>query len=394
MSNNKFLNIKEIVSQKEIRFNKLSLKYEYRDKNNMSNQFQELNEDNLKAELYEQGYNGFDNMLSTLLRSDFTEKYDPIIGYFENLEPYNEEEGDVIIKTANFVRVDNDEQDWFNLMFKKMLVRCIACALNIISFNKQCLTFIGKQNDGKSTFIEFLCPKELIEYYTDKIDIHNKDGRIALCQNFIINLDEIGGLSNYELNKTKAFMSMSKIKERLPYDKRATSMVRRASFFASANSDEFLSDETGSVRWLVFKVKEVIHDNGGNKGYNQNINIDRVWAQAYYLLKNGFSYNLNKEELARSENNNRKFYITSVEQELIQNFFSPASKAEKDIPGVEFILPMEIVKIIQFATPSKICSKRTRKALIYLGFEKEKGYVEKLGQTRDGYFVIRNPKTR
>ena len=131
--------------------------------------------------------------------------------------------------------------------------------------------------------------------------------------------------------------AIEKIKERLPYDRKASSIKRRASFIASTNEDEFLIDETGNVRWLVFDIDGIQHDQGGKNGYNAHIQIDLVYSQAYSLMLSGFEMHLSKEETAKSESNNQSYQIASVEQELIQNYFAPGTKDEE---GCEFI-PVE-----------------------------------------------------
>jgi predicted P-loop ATPase len=69
------------------------------------------------------------------------------------------------------------------------------------------------------------------------------------------------------------------INERLPYDRRTSILERRASFIGSTNNIQFLSDDTGSVRWLCFEIESI------NWKYNDEIDIDLVYAQAYHLYQ-------------------------------------------------------------------------------------------------------------
>ncbi len=147
-----------------------------------------LNENDLQVELYELGFNGFDKQLSALVKSSIVEKYNPFKDYFENL-PIWDNTTDYIAHLASFVKTKN--QEFFIYHFRKMLVRVVAQALELIPFNKQCFTFYSTQNDGKSYFLRFLTPKKLGKYIKENLEVDNKDGRFALAQNLFINLDEV-----------------------------------------------------------------------------------------------------------------------------------------------------------------------------------------------------------
>ena len=64
----------------------------------------------------------------------------------------------------------------------------------------------------------------------------------------------------------------------------------------STNKDEFLTDETGSVRWLCFELIGKM-----NFTYKDKININDIWRQAYSLYKSGFAYQLTPEEIEENE---------------------------------------------------------------------------------------------
>ena len=87
---------------------------------------------------------------------------------------------------------------------------------------------------------------------------HCKDGLIALTENFLINMDELSTMSRYEVNALKSMFSKDRIKVRLPFEKRATSLPRIASFIGSTNKTQFLNHETDSVRFINFEVVELI----------------------------------------------------------------------------------------------------------------------------------------
>ena len=133
------------------------------------------------------------------------------------------------------------------------------------------------QSSGKSTWCRFLCPPKLSRYFAEDI-ASDKDSRILLTTSFIINLDELSVLARKEINSLKAYFSKTTINERLPYDKRNTTLSRICSFVGSTNQSTFLSDETGNVRWLCFELLGQIDFN-----YSKEVDINRVWTQAFHL---------------------------------------------------------------------------------------------------------------
>jgi len=51
---------------------------------------------------------------------------------------------------------------------------------------------------------------------------------------------------------------------------------------------EFLTDSTGSVRWLCFKIHSINHDYNNYITGVQEVNIDDGWSQAYALYRAGY----------------------------------------------------------------------------------------------------------
>ena len=383
-----FLKIKPYVLTKyEFRQNIISNDIEYRLKGS-NDSWEELNEHDIECEVLNFNMkSAVDKPLMTILRSSlYVPRFNPISYYFSNLPKWNENDADHITNLANYVLAK--DQQWFNYQFKKMLVRSVACALNYTPFNKQCFTFLGAQNDGKSTFIRFLCPPSLKNYYKEDIDITNKDGTIALTQNMFINFEELDALNKKELNKIKAMFTVDKIKVRPPYGRRALNFPRVCNFFASSNREEILTDETGNVRWLVFEIKGINHDNGGENGYNKKINIDLVWSQAYQLLLSGYKFNLSREDIAKSETNNKSYQQTTVEMEWIQKIYSPGVT---NGPNSTFLMAADIMREISIQSKNaRITINNVGKALRFLNFTKSQYRYGEEKNPRRGYWVKSN----
>ena len=92
----------------------------------------------------------------------------------------------------------------------------------------------------------------------------------------ICNLDELAVLSKSDVNTLKSFISKSSANIRLPYARKAEFLERICSFVGSTNRTDFLTDETGSIRWLILRCILLILN------YSKEIDMDKVWAQAYF----------------------------------------------------------------------------------------------------------------
>ena len=352
-----------------------------------------LNENNLLHELRSRGYKVTDTLLMGLLNSDFVPRFDPFAEYFKTLPEHSPANGSHIEKLAGFVRLQDEANDreWFNQMFRKMLVRVAAAAVGQLPFNKQCFVLKSDQNDGKSTFTRWLCPPALAKYRVDwtREEVGEKDGRFALAQNFLINLDELATFGKQNIEQTKALMSLDHVKDRPPYGKRPVRFQRRASFFGSTNKDEFLTDESGSVRWLVFEIAGIQHDGGGPEGYKAQIDINAVWAEAWHLLHSGeVAPEMSREEIAESQRRNKSFQVTTTEMELVTHFLDKASQSEAD---AEFLTVTDIANYLQGVTELRLNKNYVGAALKALGWSKTSQYENKKGFGVKGYWAKKAP---
>jgi len=378
IATNKFHMAKRYLEKHyEIRYNEVSTQFEYREKG--SEDYQALNENSIFIRMQLDGLNLSLNNLVAFLKSDFVSHYNPFLEYFNSL-PEWDQQTDHIQFLASFVKVRNEERSRFEKHFKKWLIRTIKCALVDDYFNKQAFILVhDQQNSGKSTFCRFLCPLRLKNYIAENLSV-DKDSRILLTTNLIINLDELSTLSRVEINALKSLFSKDKINDRLPYDRRNSIIPRRASFIGSTNQTEFLNDESGSVRWLCFVIEEI------DWTYKDKVDIDLVYAQAWFLFKNGFVCDLSREEILENEEYNRQFHIVTSEKELIEKYLSPASLESHE----RFMTATDILIHLAEKTESKVRLNAVQigKSLKLLGFNRDKAGPNRLY----GYYICeKNP---
>lgn len=322
----------------------------------------DLNEHSISRHMQHSGFKYAMDKIKSLLQSDFVSTFNPLKDYFTSLPAWDDKE-DHIAKLANFITTDN--QEFFVEQFRKALVRCIACGLGTY-VNRIVFTLVGETQDtGKSSFIRYLSPMGE-KYYTESPIKDNKDTQIQFAENFIYNLDDLDDLSKFELGKLKSVISMSRIKERRSYGVHHEELPRICNFFASTNNKEFLVDEQ-NTRWLVFQVKSISHDYDNYITKEKQIDIHKVWAQAYWLFNNGFSYNLTADEAGHRDIINKGHEVVSPEREMIMKYFKPVAA---DDPAGAFMVNTDIHMIVSSAGQGhiKIDTRKIGHAMRSLGF--------------------------
>ena len=284
-------------------------------KRKKESKFITINKNTIFCNILEAGYKFSFEKLKALLGSDFIPVINPFVQYFESLPAWDKT--DHITALADHVQTDNPP--FWREMFKKALVRSIACA---IAGRENRIIMVLVQQDqetGKTNFIRFLNPFG-DDYYTESPLRDSKDIEFRFAENFIYNLEELSSLHALDINKLKAIISKSTVKERRAYAEYEEKLPRRCSFWASTNKPEFLTD-TQNSRWLCFNVVSINHDYNNLKTGKKNVDINKVWAQAMHLLREGFDYDLTADEKTQRDEANKQYEQSSSEKELIQEHF-------------------------------------------------------------------------
>ena len=323
--------LKYLNSKYSLRYNTISLEFEI--KRTSDKQWSDLNLNSLFIELTQSGIDIPINKLEILVRSHLISQYNPISEYFENLEDWDGE--DHIKNLCSYVKTNDDNAFLYHM--EKWFTRAVLCALEKEKINKHCLVLANTiQNSGKSTYLRFFIPRKLMNYLSEDIGL-DKDSRIKLCKNLIINLDELSILAKADINSLKAFISKTHINERLPYARKAEYLERICSFVGSTNKTDFLTDESGSVRWIIFEVTEKINFN-----YSMEINIDKVWSQAYFnaYKRKGFNPELTLADISENEKRNERFTQMTLEQEMVNKFFELSDNLEEFKTATEVMMDL------------------------------------------------------
>ena len=202
--------------------------------------------------------------------------------------------------------------------FKKWFVAMVASWMKDEVVNHQVLVLIGRQGIYKTTWLEHLIPPHLRAYACKLANSNelNKDERLRIAEFGLISLDEIDSMNNRELNQLKSVITATDVNERAAYAYTKERRVRLASFCASGNRRDFLTDITGNRRWLPFEVESI------QNPFYTTLPYELIYAQAWALAQDPtFSYWFELDEIEVLEAHNQHFRDESNEEQLLPILF-------------------------------------------------------------------------
>ena len=294
----------------------------------------------------EKGLNISTNEMWTALKSDMVPAVHPLRAWLDGLRPYTADQPDWIDFVAQQVKVKTSGEETkgdkargeklWRACFKKWFVAMVASWMKDEVVNHTVLVLVGRQGIFKTTWLDNLIPPEL-RAYSSKLPLSgqiSKDDRLRLCENGMLNIDELDAMCGREMNIVKSLLTSTDVNERAAYGRLKERRVRLASFCASTNKREFLTDITGNRRWLPFEVESI------QNPFHTIIPYERLYAQAKALVEEGmFSYWFDLEDMEVLEEHNEDFRALENEEELLNVYFAvPAS----DSMNAKFLTTAEI----------------------------------------------------
>ena len=172
----------------------------------------------------------------------------------------------------------------------------------------------GQQGLGKSTFCRSLLPESLRAYYLDNLNLSPSAApEKKLVKAGLINLDELDKTSEKRQPDLKNLLQMMSVPvyrgKRLGY----VTEPRLASFIATTNSRQILSDPTGSRRFLCVEVTRMIS--------KERIEHKQLYAQLKQEVLNGERDYLDKEEEKEVQRRNKAYYRQSSLEDVFHACF-------------------------------------------------------------------------
>ena len=305
--------------------------------------------------------------LYSIIESSFSPRVNPIQEYFKRLLSVDISSNPsfslkAIPSLASCVVVRNSDK-WLQYL-TKWLVAVVANAMDDRECrNHTCLVLTGEQGKFKTTFLDLLCPPALKGYsYTGKIYPQEKDTLTYIGQNLIVNIDDqLKALNKRDENELKNLITCPMVKYRMPYDKYVEEHPHLASFVASVNGNDFLTDPTGSRRFLPFEVLSIDIERA------KAISMDAVYTEAKVLINSGFRYWFDDDEIVELYKESEEFQVQTAEMELLLRCFE---KPAEDSPHCSYMTTTEILTYLGTYTHHPLSLKHMGEALKRTGFKK------------------------
>ena len=134
---------------------------------------------------------------------------------------------------------------------------------------------------------------------------------------------------------------------RKPYGTAVLEMRRYASFIATSNQKDLLTDPSGSRRFICIEVTETIDT-------SHAIDYEQLYAQAMYELDHGERYWFDQDEERIMTENNRELEQQSLEEQLFYRYFRPAPEEKEG----EWLSPAEILEEVKGNSAIPLSNKR------------------------------------
>lgn len=266
------------------------------------------------------------------LESDYIKNYNPIDEYL--FQCYDKWDGkDHIRALARTVPTANPHwADWFYTWFLGMVDQWRGYSHRQYG-NSVAPLLISKQGYNKSTFCRRLLPPELQWGYNDNLILSEKRQVYqAMAQFMVINLDEFNQISpQVQQGFLKNLIQLPTLKYKPPYGSHVMEFPRLASFIATSNMKDILSDPSGNRRFIGVELT-------GPIDVSVRPNYQQLFAQALSALNNGEKSYFDAQQVKLIMKSNSQFEII---QPIDQYFLLYFELVEDEKEG-EYLTAAEI----------------------------------------------------
>ena len=266
------------------------------------------------------------------LESDLLSTYNPVEDFlFKCAGKWDGK--DYIRALARTVPTDNPYwEDWFYTWFLAMVNQWRSYSHRKYG-NSVAPLLISRQGYNKSTFCRSLVPPELQWGYNDNLVLSEKRQVLqAMCQALLLNLDEFNQISpQVQQGFLKNIIQLPSVKMKPPYGSHVQEFPRMASFIATSNMEDILSDPSGNRRFLSVELT-------GPIDVSQLPNYEQLYAQALAALQAGEKTYFDAEQTKMIMASNRKFEVISP----VDQYFNLYFDLTDDVKQGEYLTAAEI----------------------------------------------------
>ena len=328
-----------------IRFNSVTDELEFRERNSIRFSFRPLDKrarNSIAIHALKEGIQAWDRDIDRFLHSESIPVYNPVEEYLYEVGEWDGR--DRIRELADKVVCRHPHwRDLFYRWFLSMVAHWLGRDKQ--HGNATTPVLIGPQGFRKSTFCRILLPPELRFGYTDSLDFSSKrDAERYLGRFFLVNLDEFDQISVNQQAFLKHLLQKPSASIRKPYGTNILEMRRYASFIATSNHSDLLTNLSGNRRFICVEVTQPIDT-------NITINYSQLYAQAVHAVMHGERYWLDDTDEAILKESNEEFRQVSPLEHLFLSRFSIASLEEEE---GEWMMAMDVFNHLQAGTREKL----------------------------------------
>ena len=307
----------------DLRLNVMRGVAEYRERKGLGFGYQDLTEEarnSITMRALERGIKCWDKDIRRYVNSNDIRRYDPINDYLDRLTFWDGEDR----VTALARCIPTKWEDWphlFHIWMRSMVAMWLGKGQ--LTGNALVPLLIGRQGCGKTRFCNSLLPEELRIYYNSNINFKNEaDLNLGLSSFALINLDEFDKITQRQQIVLKYLLSTADLKYRPPYGKAYQEHRRYASFIATTNEQNPLTDPTGSRRFICVSID-------GDINLQAPLYHDQIFAQLRHEINTGERYWLTKEEEQRLMQHNEQYQQLSGLGEMLLSIIRKPREDEK-----------------------------------------------------------------
>lgn len=290
-------------------------------------------------EVQREGIEVSPNDIRNYIESDYVRQFDPVGDYLASCEGAWDGHDHI----GDLARTVPTDAPLWHKWFKTWLLAMVSQWQNQPSRlygNSVAPLLISPQGYHKSTFCRRLLPDALKWGYTDSLTLSDRrQVMLAMSQQLLINLDEFNQISpRVQQGFLKNVIQLPSIKAKRPYGTHLEELPRKASFIATSNMTDILSDPSGNRRFIGIELTAPI-DTSRVPDHHQ------LFAQALQLLRNGSRSWFDKAETEQIMLWNRRYEI----QEPADQYFSLCFSVADDPldPSAEWLSTAEIFDVIK-----------------------------------------------
>lgn len=289
--------------------------------------------------------------------------FHPVRDWLDALDPWdNVDRLQDVYNTLILEDLKNSK--FYHMLIRKWLILCVAAIYSKKGIAAQgVLTLSGPQYAGKTSWIKSLVPNLDWLGSEKRLDLNDKDTKIAFRSRWIYELSEFEHiLESNASGELKKFITSDEDEIRPVYGKNSVKFPRRTCIFGTLDKQQVLVEAENRRFWMM-RVSKCNHTHG--------INLNQLWAQLLFMYKRGDRYALTDEQVVKLQETNEAFKETSVVVEAVLSWGLVHPQDHDSMLTEDFAVRwMNCSHILRDAGINCASQKQTRELAIYLRLKK------------------------